>query len=90
MGVFLMLRVELVVDFVRCFVLYLCTIEETHIDERSKELKSKDEIIAQKEKIVQEKSNSITQLQNEIVSLQVSHLDSHCAFRFFVVLLFIY
>lgn len=43
---------------------------ETHIDERSKELKSKDEIIAQKEKIVQEKSNSITQLQNEIVSLQ--------------------
>ncbi|RVW17371.1 hypothetical protein CK203_069128 [Vitis vinifera] len=70
MGVFLMLRVELVVDFVRCFVLYLCTIEETHIDERSKELKSKDEIIAQKEKIVQEKSNSITQLQNEIVSLQ--------------------
>lgn len=75
-GLFLMLRMG------PCLTLlgvsfYLCTVEESHIDERSKELKSKDEIMSQKEKIIQEKSNSVAQLQNEIVSLQVSHLDSH-------------
>ena len=71
-----MLRMGPVFDFVGCFVLYLCTVEESYIVERGRELKSKDEIIAQKENIVQEKSNIIAQLQNEIVSLQVSHLDS--------------
>ncbi|KAF8389454.1 hypothetical protein HHK36_026149 [Tetracentron sinense] len=40
------------------------------IDERTRELKSKNEIIAQMEKIIQEKSDSIASLQKEIKSFQ--------------------
>ncbi|KAK9279699.1 hypothetical protein L1049_013379 [Liquidambar formosana] len=43
---------------------------ESHIDEKTRELKSKDEIIAHYEKTIQEKLDSITSLQSEVTSLQ--------------------
>lgn len=45
--------------------------EESHIDEKTKELKGKDDMIALKEKIIQEKVDSIGSLQSELSSLQV-------------------
>ncbi|KAK7845332.1 hypothetical protein CFP56_009679 [Quercus suber] len=44
--------------------------DESHVDEKSKELKSKEEIIAAKEKVIQEKLDSIASLQSEVPSLQ--------------------
>ncbi|XP_042497745.1 uncharacterized protein LOC122076501 [Macadamia integrifolia] len=43
---------------------------ESSIEEKTRELKSKDESIAQMEKTIQEKSDGIVSLQNEIHSLQ--------------------
>ncbi|KAG6770897.1 hypothetical protein POTOM_026598 [Populus tomentosa] len=43
---------------------------ESHIDEKTKELKGKDDMIALKEKIIQEKVDSIGSLQSELSSLQ--------------------
>lgn len=45
--------------------------EESHISEKSQELKKKDELVAAKEKIIQDRLNSIDSLQTEIASLQV-------------------
>ncbi|XP_057959253.1 uncharacterized protein LOC131151835 isoform X2 [Malania oleifera] len=43
---------------------------ESLVDERTQELKSKDDIIAQKERVIRENSNSLDSLQTEIASLQ--------------------
>ncbi|POO03897.1 myosin heavy chain-like protein [Trema orientale] len=43
---------------------------ELQVDERTKALKGKDDIISEKEKIIQEKSDSISSLHSEIASLQ--------------------
>ncbi|GAA0145586.1 hypothetical protein LIER_36147 [Lithospermum erythrorhizon] len=53
----------------------LCSLEkekkiEQQIDEKTKELKAKDEFIAEKEKILKQKSDSIGSLQSEIAALQ--------------------
>lgn len=45
--------------------------EESHIDEKTKELKGKDDMIALKDKIIQEKVDNIGSLQSELSSLQV-------------------
>lgn len=51
----------------------ISVIVESHFDEKSKELKSKEEIIATKEKVIQEKLDSIALLESEVASLQVRH-----------------
>ena len=51
----------------------ISVIVESHVDEKSKELKSKEEIIVAKEKVIQEKLDSIVLLQSEVASLQVRH-----------------
>ncbi|CAA0831917.1 DNA repair ATPase-related [Striga hermonthica] len=43
---------------------------ESHVEEKIRELKDKDELIDAKEKIIEEKSDSIASLENEIASLQ--------------------
>ncbi|XP_019417672.1 PREDICTED: uncharacterized protein LOC109328593 isoform X2 [Lupinus angustifolius] len=43
---------------------------ETHISEKSEEVKKKDEVIAVKEKIIQDSSGTIEYLKNEIASSQ--------------------
>ncbi|XVE53458.1 hypothetical protein DITRI_Ditri03aG0004900 [Diplodiscus trichospermus] len=43
---------------------------ESHVEEKIRELKTKDEIIMQKEKIIQDKSDSIASLHSELSSLQ--------------------
>lgn len=52
-------------------------IEESQVDEKTKALKGKEDVIAQKEKVIQEKSDSIASLHSEIASLQVWNLY-HC------------
>jgi hypothetical protein len=49
---------------------WLLGYEESHIDEKTKELNGKDVMIAQKETIIQEKVDSIALLQSEISSLK--------------------
>ena len=51
--------------------MWLLGYEESHIDEKTKELNGKDVMIAQKETIIQEKVDSIASLQSEISSLKV-------------------
>ncbi|GER39752.1 DNA repair ATPase-related family protein [Striga asiatica] len=43
---------------------------ESHVEEKIREIKDKDEVIAAKERIIKEKSDSIATLENEITSLQ--------------------
>lgn len=45
--------------------------EESHIDEKTQELKSKDEVVAQKDKAIRDKSDRIASLQKELSALQV-------------------
>lgn len=45
--------------------------EESEVDEKAKQLQSKDEIVAQKSKIIKVNSDVITALQKEVDSLQV-------------------
>ncbi|KAJ6745227.1 hypothetical protein OIU74_028003 [Salix koriyanagi] len=45
---------------------------ESHIDEKTKELKGKDDMIALKDKIIQEKVDNIGSLQSELSSLQTN------------------
>jgi hypothetical protein len=47
--------------------------QELHIDEKTQELKGKDDLIAEKEETIKAKTDSIASLQSEIASLQVSH-----------------
>lgn len=55
------------------FNLHFLTIEELEVDERVKELHSKNEIVEQKNRIIQVNSDVITSLQKEVGSLQVRH-----------------
>ncbi|GFP81594.1 hypothetical protein PHJA_000302700 [Phtheirospermum japonicum] len=43
---------------------------ESHIEEKTREIKDKDEVIAAKEKMIKEKTDSIVLLESEISSLQ--------------------
>lgn len=52
--------------------------KESNIDEKTRELKSKDDIIVQKDKTIQDKSDSIASLQNEISSLLVDSSKHFC------------
>ncbi|KAG5244545.1 DNA repair ATPase-related family protein [Salix suchowensis] len=45
---------------------------ESHVDEKTKELKGKDDMIALKDKIIQEKVDNIGSLQSELSSLQTN------------------
>lgn len=45
--------------------------EESLLEEKSQELKIKDELIAEKEKFLQDNSDKVASLQNEISVLQV-------------------
>lgn len=57
-------------------------VEEISINERSNELRQKEESIRQMEKIIQEKSESIASLQSDIESLQVIFFPrSSCSFE---------
>lgn len=47
--------------------------EEARFEEKTQEVKDKDEVIAAKEKTIKEKSDSIVSLLSEITSLQVRH-----------------
>lgn len=56
-----------------CSLSYVASIfEESHVEEKTRELKGKDDLIAEKEKTIKEKTDSIASLQSEIASLQVS------------------
>ncbi|KAK6116947.1 hypothetical protein DH2020_049322 [Rehmannia glutinosa] len=49
--------------------------EESHIEEKTREIKDKDVVVAAKEKVIKEKSDSILSLENEVASLQ-KNLDA--------------
>lgn len=49
----------------------MCCCEETQIDEKTREVKSKDELVAEKEKLLKQKEDKIASLQTEVSSLQV-------------------
>lgn len=51
--------------------LFVCCCEESQIDEKSREVKGKDELVAEKEKLLKEKEDKISSLQTEVSSLQV-------------------
>ncbi|KAL0297412.1 UNVERIFIED_CONTAM: hypothetical protein Sradi_6793300, partial [Sesamum radiatum] len=51
-------------------LLHVSCVEEFHIEEKIREIKDKDAVIAAKEKIIQEKSESIVSLKSEVASLQ--------------------
>lgn len=55
------------------YPLTLFTFEESHIDEKTQELKGKDDIVVEKEMIIKEKSDSIASLRGEMASLQARH-----------------
>ncbi|CAH2077377.1 unnamed protein product [Thlaspi arvense] len=44
---------------------------ESQIDEKAREVKGKDDLVAEKEKLLQEKEDKITSLQTEVSSLQI-------------------
>lgn len=52
---------------------HFLTIEELEVEEKIKELHSKNEIVEQKNRIIQVNSDVITSLQKEVGSLQVRH-----------------
>ena len=54
-----------------CFYHFFCIFEEFEVDEKVKELHSKDDKVAQKDKIIKVNSDVITALQKEVDSLQV-------------------
>ena len=54
--------------YVLCFS-YCCV--ETQIDEKTREVKGKDELVAEKEKLLKQKEDKIASLQTEVSSLQV-------------------
>lgn len=49
----------------------MCCCEETQIDEKTREVKGKDELVAEKEKLLKQKEDKIASLQTEVSSLQV-------------------
>ncbi|KAL0407904.1 UNVERIFIED_CONTAM: hypothetical protein Sradi_1724800 [Sesamum radiatum] len=55
-------------------LLHVSYIEEYHIEEKIREIKDKDAVIAAKEKIIQEKSDSIASLKSEVASLQLQKI----------------
>lgn len=57
--------------FLGMALLTSCFNVESLVDEKTRELKSKDETLSLKEKLVQEKSDNILSLQKELASLQV-------------------
>lgn len=58
-------------SFICELILFTLSYEESHVDEKTRELKSKEETITQKEKVIKEKSDSVASLQKELSSLQV-------------------
>lgn len=51
--------------------LTVCFDEESLVDEKTQELKAKDETMSLKEKLIQEKSDNIVSLEKELTLLQV-------------------
>ncbi|KAL0312269.1 UNVERIFIED_CONTAM: hypothetical protein Sradi_5626200 [Sesamum radiatum] len=67
LGYFVLRKEKVAMTFFSYIVL---AYEESHIEEKTREIKDKDEVIAAKEKIIKEKTDSIVSLENEIASLQ--------------------
>ena len=67
------IELDVVFAFIGWQSVSISVIVESHVDEKSKELKAREAIIVEQEKIVQDKSDSIASLQSEIASLQVRH-----------------
>lgn len=53
------------------YVFFLFCCEESQIDEKTREVKGKDELVAEKEKLLKEREDKIASLQTEVSSLQV-------------------
>lgn len=54
-------------------LIFLCCscCEESQVDEKAREVKGKDDLVAEKEKLLKAKEDKIASLQTEVSSLQV-------------------
>jgi len=66
------------------YVLFLFCFEESQIDEKTREVQGKDEVVAEKEKLLKEREDKIASLQTEVSSLQVWILYGFSFIYFFL------